>query len=860
MSDLESVLSTAVTPNPTSISELRRGYIARAKRNSSLAATTASASCTASSKTLGTEWGVGVGLYFEVLKWLRYLALLLMLCAVPFLVVVGCSIFTDAAHMHDHSFGVKKYTITQVHSLTFAAIVDDTLDNGTLPYMNILLAKTWKGPMRKSSFLIWISLVDAASTLLFLLGMAALWYHLKRFARATDEDTLEAADYTIVVRGLPADVDAVQVGEHFSRYGEVMDVVLVTDRLGATLKHCRRAARLQQRQAMVLDAFKVRQSATYTAMVDKFDKQLTDIAEEVRELAESKQKVKAAFITFNSENERKTCTSYCPSGWLASLFQRRKDRFLLQHRFWVHQAAAPDDYQFEDLAVSEWQLFAREVAINVVMLLLVLLCASAIAKLTDISNQESYTVNFYKDRLVADSAAAMVLYTNTNSSITSTHAGTEANASALLGSELYSQLEGFCSRQLQDSCMMRLQSEYFGLVRMDYGAGLTWVNATSRLLFERALQEELECSTAASMQNDMCQLQGCLSCICLGIALGGPVTSEMGLGSSRNPSNSDVESTCSPYINQLDVRSWGIRLSISAVVAVLNSFIKWLLSVLVVQGRHWTHTARERSYALQCFVAMLFNTVVVLLVTNCEPLAKLARESQNNNWTRFFVKYGSYDDFTPGWYENVGLSILILMIINISGPLLNLLLEEALLISRRCCVLYSIAWPLQSDYDVAWSRPRFTLAQRIADLLLNVSLALLFGSGMPLLYLVLALYVIAAELADRWALTRLCRGAPRYNTGLMKVVMALLPWMAVAHCAFGLWMHTYFRVVVPGNSNGIEEVSHLTEAVNNAALKSSSSNLSVLQRSSVWHRITQPNGLSLLCVMAGLVLWLVIGR
>ncbi|GIM10369.1 hypothetical protein Vretimale_14115 [Volvox reticuliferus] len=256
---------------------------------------------------------------------------------------------------------------------------------------------------------------------------------------------------------------------------------------------------------------------------------------------------------------------------------------------------------------------------------------------------------------------------------------------------------------------------------------------------------------------------------------------------------------------------------------------------------------------------MLFNTVVVLLATNCEPLAKLARESQNRNWTRFFVKYGSYSDFTPGWYENVGLSILILMIINVSGPLLNLLLDEALLIARRCWVLYCIKWPLQSDYDVAWSRPRFTLAQRIADLLLNVSLALLFGSGMPLLYLVLAVYVMASELADRWALTRLCRGAPRYNTGLMKLVMALLPWMAVAHCAFGLWMHTYFRVVVPENGNGIEGVSHLTTAVNSAAL-TSSSNLSVLQRSSVWHRITQPNGLSLLLVMVGLVLWLVLGR
>jgi hypothetical protein len=74
------------------------------------------------------------------------------------------------------------------------------------------------------------------------------------------------------------------------------------------------------------------------------------------------------------------------------------------------------------------------------------------------------------------------------------------------------------------------------------------------------------------------------------------------------------------------------------VVAVLNAAIKWVLGLLVLHGRHWTHTARERSFALQCFVAMLFNTVVVLLVTNCEPLGRLARESQNGNWTRFFVR------------------------------------------------------------------------------------------------------------------------------------------------------------------------------------------------------------------------------
>ncbi len=50
------------------------------------------------------------------------------------------------------------------------------------------------------------------------------------------------------------------MGEYFSRFGEVMDVVLVTDRLSATLQSCARAQRLQQRRAMVLDASLVQQS------------------------------------------------------------------------------------------------------------------------------------------------------------------------------------------------------------------------------------------------------------------------------------------------------------------------------------------------------------------------------------------------------------------------------------------------------------------------------------------------------------------------------------------------------------------------------------------------------------------------
>ncbi|GLC71210.1 hypothetical protein PLESTF_001090500 [Pleodorina starrii] len=814
----------------------------------------------ASAKTFGTKWGVGVGLHFELLKWLRLLSLLLMLCAIPFLVVIGCSVFTDAAHMHDHDYGVKKYPSTKVHSLTFAAIVDDSLDNGTLQYMNTAIANTWNGPMRKSGFLIWISLVDAASALLFLLGLAALWSHLKRFALVTDKNTLEAADFTVLVRGLPADADEVQVGQHFSRYGEVMDVVLVTDRLSETLRHCGRAAKLRQREAMVEDAFQVRPTDKSKSMMEKLKGRRERIEKKIGMLANRNPSLKAAFVTFNAENERRTCQTQCPSGWLGSLIQRSRDRFKGEHRFWVRQACAPDDYKFEDLAVSEWQLFAREVAINVAMLLLVAVCAAAIAKLTDISNQESSTLSWHTDRLLADSAASMLLVA-TNGSPGATNADPNvAGAGNMFGGELMPQLEAFCTRQLRDTCRARLASEYGGLVTVTYGYGLEWVNATSRLLFERAVEEELVCSTRTARTDGGCGLQGCLPCLCLGVSRNGSVAS-MDAAFVASASESDTESVCSPYINYLDIRSWGIRLSISAVVALLNVAIKWVLSVLVQYGRHWTHTARERSFALQCFVSMLANTVVVLLVTNSEALGRMARESQAGAWTRFFVRYGSYSDFTPGWYENVGLSILILMMINVGSPLLTLAVEALLQTARQCCVRYCITWPLQSDYDTAWAKPRFTLAQRVADLLLNVSLAMLFGSGMPLLYLVLAVYLLVAELADRWAITKLCCSAPRYNTGLTQLVMDLLPWLVAAHCAFGVWMHTYFRVVVPNEGGkGLEEVSALSVAVNNARLASSSADLAVLQHSSVWQRITQPNGLPLLLLLLGLVVALLIGR
>ncbi len=45
------------------------------------------------------------------------------------------------------------YDSPNLFSLTYAGLVDSTLDNDTLQYIHTDIAGVWKGPMTKSTFL-----------------------------------------------------------------------------------------------------------------------------------------------------------------------------------------------------------------------------------------------------------------------------------------------------------------------------------------------------------------------------------------------------------------------------------------------------------------------------------------------------------------------------------------------------------------------------------------------------------------------------------------------------------------------------------------------------------------------------------
>ncbi len=74
----------------------------------------------------------------------------------------------------------------------------------------------------------------------------------------------------------------------------------------------------------------------------------------------------------------------------------------------------------------------------------------------------------------------------------------------------------------------------------------------------------------------------------------------------------------------------------------------------------------------------------------------------------------------------------------------------------------------------------------------------------------------------------------------------------MAHCAFGLWMHTHFKVLTASQANALSGALRSTNSM--------LSDLALVPRSSTWERITQPNGLALLLLFVALSVWLLFGR
>eukprot|EP00775_Hariotina_reticulata_P011394 gene11394-11542_t len=710
---------------------------------------------------LGTVYGVGIGLYFQTIAWLRQLLLWLAIASVPFLVVINSSQFTTEQYKRLRGVTVLP-TFNPLQSFTFAAIMDD---------------------MR-------IAAVDAASMAVFSIACMVLYKSASRFARDIDDATMEVSDYTVIVKGLP-ETTPIDIGRHFARFGQVMDVVMVKD-FGPLLQLASTATALEQKRRAAEGRLERGGNAVaYQRRVRSAQQKMAKFMQEAnKQIDSSGFSLKAVFVTFNKQGERAACQAGCPKGWAGSWLQRKGDRFLGRYRFWVEQAKPPEDYIYENLHHTRASRWIRVGIVRLAVLVVLLISAAAVSKLMAINITSARNITWDKDAMVGSISGAMkgmpiaankladawTLGNETLKTIITTNG--DAAAQALLQQPGAAQRLQYCSLQLQQLCSTRYSTLLGTNITIAGAEAIQWGDPADALLKAPDLQKAMQdCSRTPG-----CALSMCYPCYCSllsEVASGKVVDGELVLS---------IKQQCAAFISTLDVKAYVIKGVISMVIVVLNIALKAILQVLVRFEKHWTQSDQETAYAVLAFVSQLLNSVLVLLLVNAHSsvassiIMQTLSGSQTTSWGSNLIMTGPYADFSTAWYADVGQSLQLIIILN--------------------AVL----------------------------------------TGLPGLYLYGLVWLVVVDVVDRWYLCRMCQRPVRYGKNLPYMLLGVLPWAAASHCAFGLWMHTHFFTGSTGNKLASIAGSRLTEGSASAALE-------YVKQTYVWQRITQANGLPLLILL-----------
>lgn len=167
------------------------------------------------------------------------------------------------------------------------------------------------------------------------------------------------------------------------------------------------------------------------------------------------------------------------------------------------------------------------------------------------------------------------------------------------------------------------------------------------------------------------------------------------------------------------------------VVVVINVVLARILNVLVSMEKHHTESSQVVSRVTKVFLAQFCNTALLMVVINAN-LSYFVDTTRADYGAAAFaldafpILTGKYSDFTPAWYNDVGVALMLTMIINTFSPHVYVVVNYLALEAQR---FYDRGWSFdfsvtrqdtQRDLDALYRGPKFDLAARYAQTLTSI--------------------------------------------------------------------------------------------------------------------------------------------
>ncbi len=231
-----------------------------------------------------------------------------------------------------------------------------------------------------------------------------------------------------------------------------------------------------------------------------------------------------------------------------------------------------------------------------------------------------------------------------------------------------------------------------------------------------------------------------------------------------------------------------MSLGITFIIIGVNSGLKIFVTILIKFIGEDTHSAQIKSITNGVFAAQFFNTAIILLL-----VAANFKDAQLPGADTF---NGPYNDFTPLWYSQIGFKVFQTMAINTIMPFVAFGTAFGMKFAFRFLdrglsfdpYPYNTKKTSTQLYVDLYSGPEYLIHVKYSGILNVVFVCMMYGVGMPILFLVAAITFFILYSVEKVTVTYFYKQPPAFDDKLTKNAAAVLKWAGLIYLGFGYWM------------------------------------------------------------------------
>lgn len=241
------------------------------------------------------------------------------------------------------------------------------------------------------------------------------------------------------------------------------------------------------------------------------------------------------------------------------------------------------------------------------------------------------------------------------------------------------------------------------------------------------------------------------------------------------------------------------------VIALINVVVNIVIKCLNNFERNKSLSKDTTGNLCKIFLLQFINGGLFILLANIKLDAVIKAMKS------FPLFTGIYDDMTPSWFKKVGSMMILVMTLNIFTPHLETYIKYITNRFLRCCDSgcsngQKTKKTKKKDYYKLYLGPVFDIDSRYASTLFTYFVTIIFGSGMPILYVYFLVYLFLSYIIDKGLTVCYYRTPPVFDLEINNTFLNYGTLGIIIHFLISIWLYgnpKYFADEFPkGSVNG----------------------------------------------------------